>query len=199
MVRYPKNLLHLIHFFSRFSGVGKKTAERFAFQIISWTNKDREKFANILINLSSYIRNCSVCGCLIEESECPFCSSTREASVICIVSSSKDVFVLEGTQKFKGLYHVLGGLLSPIDGINPEALRIAELEKRILELQVREIILAFDFTFEGDATAIYLKNIFHKIPLLKISRLALGIPLGSSLDYIDSQTLSKSLAGRQSF
>lgn len=199
MVRYPKNLLNLIHFFSRFSGVGKKTAERFAFQIISWSNKDREKFANILINLSNYIRNCSVCGCLIEESECAFCSSAREASIMCIVSSSKDVFVLEGTQKFKGLYHVLGGLLSPIDGINPEALRIAELEKRILELQVREIILAFDFTFEGDATAIYLKNILHKIPLLKISRLALGIPLGSSLDYIDSQTLSKSLAGRQSF
>lgn len=199
MVRYPKNLLHLIHFFSRFTGVGKKTAERFAFQIISWSHKDREKLANILLNLTTYIHNCSTCGCLIEESDCPFCSSERDSSMMCIVSSSKDVFVLEGTQKFKGLYHVLGGLLSPIDGINPEMLRIPELQKRILELQIQEIILAFDFTFEGDATAIYLKNILQEIPFVKISRLALGIPLGSSLDYIDAQTLSKSLAGRQSF
>lgn len=199
MAKYPKNLLNLMHLFSKFTGVGKKTAERFAFQVISWSNKDRERFANILINLSTYIHNCSVCGCLIEESECPFCSPTRDSTVMCVVGSSKDVFVLEGTQKFTGMYHVLGGLLSPIDGINPEVLRIAELHKRICQLQVREIILAFDFTFEGDATAIYLKKFLEGIPLLTISRLALGIPLGSSLDYIDSQTLSKSLSGRQSF
>ncbi|MGL4348035.1 MAG: recombination mediator RecR [Chlamydiales bacterium] len=199
MAKYPKNLLNLMHLFSKFTGVGKKTAERFAFQVISWSNKDRERFANILINLSTYIHNCSVCGCLIEKSECPFCSPIRDSTVMCVVASSKDVFVLEGTQKFTGMYHVLGGLLSPIDGINPEVLRIAELHKRICQLQVREIILAFDFTFEGDATAIYLKKILDDIPLLRISRLALGIPLGSSLDYIDSQTLSKSLSGRQSF
>lgn len=199
MVRYPKNLTSLMNLFSKFTGVGKKTAERFAFQIISWSNKDRERLANTLINVSTSIHHCSICGCLIEESECPFCSPARDSSVICVVASSKDVFVLEGTQKFTGIYHVLGGLLSPIEGINPDVLRIAELQKRIHQNQIREIIFAFDFTFEGDATAIYLKNLLEEIPLLKISRLALGIPLGSSLDYIDSQTLSKSLSGRQSF
>lgn len=199
MVKYPKNLINLITLFSKFTGVGKKTAERFAFQIISWQERDREKLAKTLLNLTISIHNCSDCGCLIEESECPFCSSTRDSSVICVVSSPRDVFVIEGTQKFGGIYHVLEGLLSPIDGINPDVLRIAELQNRISKLEVRELILAFDFTFEGDATAIYLKNLFQEIPLLKISRLALGIPLGSSLDYIDSQTLSKSLLGRQSF
>lgn len=199
MVRYPKNLTNLMNLFSKLTGVGKKTAERFAFQIISWSDKEREKFANTLINVSTSIHHCSLCGCLGEESECPFCSPVRDSSLICVVASPKDVFVLEGTQKFTGIYHVLGGLLSPIDGINPEVLRIAELQKRIHQNQIREIILAFDFTFEGDATAIYLKNLLEEIPLLTISRLALGIPLGSSLDYIDSQTLSKSLSGRQSF
>lgn len=199
MVKYPKNLINLMTLFSKFTGVGKKTAERFAFQIISWQNRDREKLAHTLLNLSTSIHNCRDCGCLIEESECPFCSPTRDSSVICVVSSPRDVFVIEGTQKFTGIYHVLEGLLSPIDGINPDVLRIAELQKRISKLKVRELILAFDFTFEGDATAIYLKNLLQQTPLLKISRLALGIPLGSSLDYIDSQTLSKSLLGRQSF
>lgn len=199
MNKYPKDLSNLIHYLKKLPGVGKKTAERFAFQIISWQEREQQRFSELLSRVHETIVPCSVCGCLMQQPPCAFCGdASRNPHTICIVASPKDVFAFEETRAYEGLYHVLGGLLSPIDGIGPEKLQIHRLSERVKNLPVQEMVLAFDSTIEGDATALYLKKIFQS-DSMKISRLALGLPMGSSLDYIDESTLSRAFFGRQAF
>ncbi len=196
MVAYPEILQKLIVFFRKFPGVGRKTAERFAFQLISWSPSDIKSFIHALENMSSSLVLCKECGAISEKEACPFCNiQTRDPSILCIIASPKDIYTIENTRIYRGLYHVMKGLLSPLDNRGPDEINLISLEKRVHTLPLKEVILAFDSTLEGDATALYLKEILEKKNLL-VTRLALGMPMGSSLDYLDEGTLTKALASR---
>ena len=198
-MKYPPTLLSLMSILKKLPGVGSKTAERFAFQLFTWQESQLKEFSSHLLSLKEKICACSECGCLSEDNSCPFCHGIeRSKKSLCIVSSPKDVFIIEESRSYHGLYHVLSTLFSPIDGKMPEKEEIDKLKKRILDLQVEEIILALDATLEGDATALYLKDELKAYDL-KATRLAFGIPIGSSLEYVDGTTLARALLGRQSF
>jgi recombination protein RecR len=197
--QYPQQLLKLMAFFKMLPGVGGKTAERFAFHLLGWEKEKWIEWGHLLSQIPDLIDYCAECGCLKHDSECAFCfQPSRQTALLCLVSSIKDVFALEQTRSFRGLYHVLGGLLSPIDNMNPEKLSLESLKKRIVERKIEELIIALDSTIEGDTTALYIKQMFQSTPL-RISRLAFGIPMGSPLDFIDGGTLARALSGRQFF
>ncbi len=197
MPDYPKQLLFLINQLQTLPGIGKKTAERFAFRLLEWDQSALNAFANTLSTLQTEVPLCSKCGCLKERTSCPFCeNSRRDPALLCIIASPRDAYAIEETGSFFGLYHVLGTLLSPLDGQTPNKLNISQLIERIQSLNVPEVILALDSTMEGDATALFLREKLQCVPV-KISRLALGLPIGSSLDFIDGGTLAQALSGRQ--
>lgn len=199
MHKYPSALLSLIALLKKLPGVGSRTAERFAFQLLDWPEHQLQEFGSLVADIKKRIQHCPQCHCLMEEGKCPFCDPIRrESSLLCIISSAKDAYSIEETRAYKGLYHVIGGLLSPLDGRGPEHLQIDRLKERIASLQVKEAIVALDSTLEGDATALYLKDQLENwgIPA---SRLAFGLPLGSSLDFVDGGTLSRALTGRHLF
>ncbi len=199
-MKYPTDLLRLIALFKKLPGVGTKTAERFAFQLLTWEESQTQLFAEQISTIKKKIKFCPECGCMGDiDLPCPFCDRTRrDVTTLCIISSPKDAFAIEETHMFRGLYHVIGGLLSPLDGKTPEKIGIDHLKKRIQELQSKEIIIALDSTLEGDTTALYIKEQLSAEGL-SVSRLAFGLPLGSSLDFVDGGTLSRALIGRQSF
>lgn len=183
----------------KLSGVGRKTAERFAFELLEWSSSDIDKFGEELSNIKKKLRLCAECSAVYDENICPFCDPRkRNQEKICIVSSIKYLYIIEQTKIFNGLYHVLPGLLSPIDGKGPEEIQIPQLQKRIKSLPVKEIILALDATLEGDATSLYLKDLWENSPLL-VTKLAHGIPLGSSLEFVDEGTLFQALHARIPF
>lgn len=195
--KYPEHLTALVAHLKKLPGVGTRTAERFAFELIGWKKEDLTALGGLLEDLPSKIIPCQVCGCLTQEGACPFCErASRDSTSLCILSSPRDVYAIEETRSFSGLYHVIEHLLSPLDGRHAHTLRIDRIEQRIARHSIQEVILAFDSTLEGDTTALFLKQQLSKYPL-SISRLAFGIPVGSSLEYIDSGTLSKALSGRQ--
>ncbi len=199
MAKYPAHLLTLLAFLKKFPGVGTKTAERFAFQLLSWPEGELKKFSLLLSELKQKISYCEECGCFAEERNCFYCSNgQRDKKTLCIIASPKDVFPIEDMKSYIGLYHVLDGLLSPLDGKNPENLRIKELKHRIESLQIQEVIIALDSTLEGDTTALYLKEELKKCGI-NATRLAFGLPMGSSLDFVDGGTLLRAFAGRQIF
>lgn len=195
-MRYPEYLLKLISLFRKLPGVGSKTAERFAFHIISWPQEKLEEFSYMLSEIKEKIYYCDACGALKEQDVCGLCNpSARNTEILCVVASIKDVFSIEQTKHYQGLYHVLGGVFSPLEGkfLNEE--RIDKLKKRVSSLNIKEIIIALDATLEGDATALFLKKELSLFSV-KLSRLALGLPMGSSLDFIDEGTLARALSGR---
>lgn len=196
MHSYPKIFLQLIEHIKKLPGVGKKTAERFSFQLLEWKEDDLVKFSEMLASLKKSIIPCKECGCFTEGLECPFCKRAESSSSLCIIASPKDAYAIERANTYRGYFHVLGQLISPLDGKMPEDLPLKELEKRIDALHIKEVIIALDSTLEGDATALYLHK-HLKSKLIKITRLALGLPMGSSLDYVDEGTLSQAFASRQ--
>ncbi|MEI6242159.1 MAG: recombination mediator RecR [Chlamydiota bacterium] len=197
--KYPKSLIHLISYLKKLPGVGNKTAERFAFQLLKWKKEQLTELSHILSTIKEDIRHCPECGALMGLPPCPFCQSThRKSDFLCIVSSPKDVFSMEETKSYQGLYHVIDNLLSPLDGYGHEHLHIDRLKERIKKHQVKEIIIALDSTLEGDATALFLKDELSSLGL-PVSRLAFGLPVGSSLEYIDESTLTRAFLGRQIF
>ncbi len=197
-LRYPKDLQQLISYLKKLPGIGSKTAERFAFQLLNWDQAELESLGHLLHKIQKVLAKCEICGALIE-SRCSFCNAQdRNQELLCIVSSARDIFLIEDTRSFCGLYHVIGPLLSPIDGHMPEHLHLETLKKRIKKNQVKEIIIALDSTLEGDTTALFLKEKLAEWNL-EISRLAFGIPVGSSLEYTDEGTLARALCGRQKF
>ncbi len=199
MTKYPPDLLTLIAYLKKFPGVGTKTAERFAFELLNWNFNDLRDLSRLLWDLHSKLPICSYCGCLTDLGKCSFCDpKERDVSKLCVISSLKDVFAIESTHSYSGLYHVVEHLLSPLDGRHAEQLRVDRIIERIQQYQIQEVILAFDSTLEGDTTALYLKNQLSALPVM-ISRLAFGLPMGSSLEYIDGGTLARSLKGRQTF
>jgi recombination protein RecR len=196
MSHYPKKLLTLIALLKKLPGIGTKTAERFAFQLLSWPPEQLHHLAREIGSLRETIVPCAACGCLHDEGACYFCNNPqRDREVLCLVSSPKDVYAIEETHIYKGLYHVLGAQLSPLRGHLHEGLDLAPLKHRVEELKPQEVILALDSTLEGDATALYLKQEIAKWGI-KTSRLAFGLPMGSPLDYVDYGTLEKALKGR---
>jgi recombination protein RecR len=199
MSKYPSHLLHLVGLLKRLPGVGSKTAERFAFHLLSWPEEHLHRLSQLTQTLKETIQHCAECRCLMEEEACHFCDVTkRDASTLCIISSAKDVYAVEDTRAYRGLYHVIEGLLSPLDGRTPDHLNLSHLTDRLKKLSVQEVIIALDSTIEGDATALYLKEHLSRQGL-RVSRLAFGLPMGSPLEYVDGGTLSRALAGRQSF
>ena len=178
-------------------GVGPKSAQRLAFFFLSLPEKQVEIFANTLIQTKRQVRFCETCFNITIEPKCAICKDeNRQSTTIAVVAEPKDIFAIERTKAFKGKYHVLGGLISPIDGIHPEVLRIKELCQRIESEQVSEIVLAINPTIEGDTTALYLSNLLKNYPV-KVAKLAHGLPMGSDIDYADDLTLQKAFLGRQ--
>lgn len=196
-IKYPETLLSLIAILRKLPGIGFRTAERFAFELTKWKPDALQDFSKILEELPIKIIPCQTCGCFTQEGICQFCNPhLRDPHSLCILSSPRDVYAIESTQAFRGQYHVIEHLLSPLDGRLATTIRIDRIEKRIQENNIKEIILAFDSTLEGDATALYLKEKISS-PSVSFTRLAFGIPIGSSLEYVDQSTLAKALHGRQ--
>ena len=190
-------LSHLVHQLSKFPGVGEKSAQRLAFFLLSLPKEEVGKMAQAMIDTRNNIRYCDSCFNISFQPRCYLCSDERrDRSMMCIVASPKDIVAFERSGEYKGVYHVLGGLLSPIDGIHPEMLRIEELVTRLRTGEVTEIILAINATVEGDTTCLYLSNLLSGLNI-SISKLAYGLPVGADIDYADELTLQKALTGRK--
>jgi len=198
-MRYPDHLLKLIDVLKKLPGVGSRSAERFAFHLLNSKVDQLNEMATVIKEIPEMLKLCDACGCLTGINECSFCDSKRCAyGVICVIASPKDAYAIDDTGEFRGLYHVLGDLLSPMNGIGPEKLKIEKLKKRIAEFNIQEIIIALDSTLEGDATSLYLREELREFSL-NVSRLAFGLPMGSSLDYVDGGTLARAFTGRGIF
>lgn len=190
-------LQKLIEQFARLPGIGKKTAMRLAFFVLSRTEEEAKAFANAIIDAKQSVHYCRVCQNITDKDVCDICSDVRrDNSVICVVESERDIPSFERTGEYHGLYHVLHGALSPLDGINPEDLKIKELISRLGDGTVKEVIMATNPTVEGEATASYISR-FIKPMGIKITRLAYGIAVGSDLEYADEISLSHALEGRK--
>ena len=189
-------LNELVLQFEKLPGIGKKTAQRLALNILEQPPERAEKFAEALINARRKIRFCSVCQGLTDQEICSVCSDTnRDKSVICVVAEPKDVIAFEKIREFNGTYHVLHGVISPMDNISPNDLRIKELMTRLSDGSVKEIIMATNPTVEGEATASYISRLVKPMGI-KVTRLAYGVPVGSDLEYADEFTLARALQGR---
>jgi len=198
-MKYPDHLLKLIHVLRKLPGVGEKSAERFAFQMLGWKREHLHEMGTIVQTLQESLTHCPVCGCLSDLDGCEICpDERRNRSLICVVATTRDVFAIEQTHEYQGHYHVLGGLLSPMEGIGPDSLQFETLHERISEGQIKEVVIAIDSTLEGDATALFLRQQIEKLSVT-ISRLAFGLPMGSSLDYVDGGTLARAFSGRAKF
>ena len=199
MEYYSQSVASLIEEFSRLPGIGKKTAQRLAFFVISMNERDATSLANAIINVKANIRYCNICSNLTDKDICNICSSKkRDEHIICVVADPRDVVAIEKTREFKGLFHVLHGNISPMEGIGPEDIKIKELLSRIQssEEEVEEVILATSPTIEGEATAMYISKLLKPLGI-KTTRIAYGIPIGGDLEYADELTLSKALEGRR--
>ena len=186
----------LIEEFARLPGIGQKTAQRLAFHVLNSTKEDAERFAGAILQTKQQIFTCKVCQNLTDSEVCPICSNpTRDRGLICVVADPRDVIAFERTREFNGLYHVLHGLISPMDGIGPDQLYIKELVSRLSSDEVKEVVMATNPTVEGEATAMYIARLLKPMGV-KVTRLAYGIPVGGNLEYADEVTLYRALEGR---
>lgn len=194
---FPKSIASLIEHFQKFPSVGPKSAQRMAFYLLRMPLSEVEKFAQSMIDAKINTKTCEICFNLSTTSPCEICSSnTRDKSVICVVAETKDLIAIEKTNEFKGLYHVLQGLISPMDGIGADDIRVKELLNRLTNEEVKEVILALNPSVEGEATSLYLNKLIKPFGI-KISRIAFGLPVGSDLEYADEITLAKAIEGRR--
>ncbi|MBO5359817.1 MAG: recombination protein RecR [Clostridia bacterium] len=191
------SLARLIEQFERMPSIGHKTAQRLAFHVLNMSDDQAQSFAKAILDAHEKIHRCSVCCNLSEEELCPICSrADRDVSVICVVEDPRDVIAIERTHEFNGTYHVLGGVISPLNGIGPEQLSIKELIARMGSGEVKEVIMATNPTVEGEATAMYISRLLKPMGI-ETSRLAYGVPVGADLEYADEVTLLRALEGRQ--
>ncbi len=194
---YPEPIAKLIESFSRLPGVGPKTAARLAFHVLRMKEDDVIDFAKSLVSVKRNLHYCSVCCNITDIDPCRICSDkSRDVSVICVVQEPKDLVALERMKEFDGHYHVLQGAISPMEGVGPDEIRIAELLKRLSDERVQELILATNPNIEGEATAMYLSRLVKPFGI-KVTRIAHGLPVGGDLEYADEVTLSKALEGRR--
>ena len=193
---YARSMQVLIKEFSKMPGIGTRTAERLAFYVLKLPQEDAERLSQSILKVKSAIRFCKICNNLSEDEICLICQDeSRDRSIACVVEEPNDVSAIEKTGRFNGVYHVLLGRLSPLDGIGPEALKIQELVERVKKDKIKELIMATNSDTEGETTALYIAKLFksHKV---KVTRLAYGIPVGSDLKYADQATLMKAIEGR---
>jgi recombination protein RecR len=196
MIFTAESVEQLAEQFAQLPGIGRKTAHRLALFVVKMSKDDVVTLARALVNVKDKVRYCSICSNITETDPCPICLNTkRDRSVICVVEEPTDVLALEKTNEFRGLYHVLGGALSPLDGIGPEDLRIKELLQRLSSSSTEEVILALNPNVEGEATTLYLSKLLKPLAM-KVTRIARGLPVGTDLEYADEATLSRALEGR---
>ncbi|NLV25122.1 MAG: recombination protein RecR [Deltaproteobacteria bacterium] len=189
----------LITELAKFPGIGRKTAARLAFFVLKQPREQAEALADALKSLKERVRFCSICFQMTEQDPCPLClDPRREGSLLCVVEEPQDVMAIERSHCYQGRYHVLHGALSPLDGIGPESLKIAELKNRLSDGSVNEVILATNFNVKGETTALYLARLIRPMNI-RVTRLAHGIPLGSDLEYIDEATVGRAVKARQEF
>jgi recombination protein RecR len=194
---YPEPIAKLIDAFSRLPGIGPKTAARLAFYVLRMKEDEVIDFAKALVNVKRNLTYCSVCCNITDTDPCRICSDkSRDMSVICVVQEPKDLVAMERTREYNGHYHVLNGAISPMDGIGPDDIRIAELLRRLSDERVQEMILATNPNIEGEATAMYLSRLVKPFGI-KVTRIAHGLPVGGDLEYADEVTLSRALEGRR--
>jgi recombination protein RecR len=190
-------LAKLINDFSKLPGIGAKTAMRLVFHVIKMSDEEVEQFAKDMYYAKKNVKYCKTCSNLTDKDICHICADTkRDSSILCVVEDFKDVLAFERTNEYRGLYHVLGGVLSPIEGVGPEDLKLKELVLRLKGEEVKEIILATNPDVKGEATAIYIQKLIKPIGV-KVSRIAHGVPVGGDLEYTDEVTLTRALEGRR--
>ncbi|MEM6251962.1 MAG: recombination mediator RecR [Cyanobacteria bacterium P01_D01_bin.156] len=193
---YTRPLAKLIEEFQRLPGVGPKTAQRLALHILNRPETEVRALAQALVDAKQQVGQCSICFHLSADPVCDICRSTRrDNQTLCVVADSRDVIAIERTREFKGKYHVLGGLISPMDGIGPEQLNIGQLVHRVNKDDIAEVILAISPSIEGDTTTLYVGQLLK--PFTKVTRIAFGLPMGGDLEYADEVTLARALEGRQ--
>lgn len=194
---YPDLLQKLINYYKKLPGIGDKSAERMALATLELPISDVENFSDALLQCKENLKQCKICGHLTESDVCHICSNdARDKNLICVIEDYKSVFSIEKVGNYKGVYHVLNGLISPMDGVGPEDINISSLAKRIEELDNPELILALKSSIEGETTTLYIKKIFENKNVV-ISRLSYGIPMGAEIDYLDIITLDKALEDRK--
>jgi recombination protein RecR len=194
---FARPIARLIDELNRLPGIGPKTAQRLALHILQRPREDAARLSEAILTARERVRRCGVCGNLTDDDPCAICQNpSRDGTVVCIVEEAKDVAAMEKTHEFRGLYHVLQGAISPIDGVGPDDLRIRELLGRLRDGQVREVILATDPDVEGEATAVYLARLIRPLGV-RVTRIARGVPEGGDLDYVDEVTLARALEGRR--
>ena len=194
---YPKSIATLIEHFQKFPSVGPKSAQRMAFYMLRMPESEVQNFAQAILEAKRNTRTCEVCFNLSSASPCEICTNPkRDRSIICVVAETKDLIAIEKTNEFKGLYHVLQGLISPMDGIGADDIRIKELLTRLASDEVKEVILALPPSVEGEATSLYLTKLIKPFGIT-ISRIAFGLPVGADLEYADEITIAKAIEGRR--
>ena len=195
MITYTKPLSKLIGHFEKFPGIGPRTAQRLALFILKQPESTIRDFSKALLEAHSNVGRCKKCFNLTSEDECEICrNSERNHKLICVVAETKDLLALERAREFKGVYHVIGGLISPMDAVGPELLEIRSLVERVSKSEIEEIILALTPSVEGDTTSLYIGKLLT--PFTKVTRIAYGLPMGSELEYVDEVTLARALEGR---
>ena len=192
---YIEPIGRLINEFSKLPGVGKKSAQRYAYRVINMTESEAQEFAAAILNVKKKVKYCKICGNFTEDEVCDICKE-RDKRVICVVKEPKDVIALEKLREFKGVYHVLHGVINPMEGIGPNDIRIRELLARLSGGEVQEVILATNPDVEGDATALYIAKLIKPLGI-RVTRLAHGIPIGSEIEYTDDVTLSRAFIERK--
>jgi len=196
MIHTAESIEQLAEHFAQLPGIGRKTAHRLALYILRMNREEVEAIADALVRVKERVRYCSVCSNITESDPCSICSnSRRDRNSICVVEEPQDVHAIEKTNEFKGLYHVLGGALSPLDGIGPDDLRIKELVTRVSNGRLEEVILALNPNVEGEATTLYVSKLLKPFGV-KVTRIARGLPVGSDLEFADEATLSRAFEGR---
>lgn len=197
MQYFPTALQELADQFARLPGIGGKTAQRLAFHVLELDDSDAKAFAEAILAAKQTVHTCPVCQNLTDREVCPICDNEmRDASTICVVAEPRDVIAMERSREFNGLYHVLHGVISPLNHVTQDDIRIKELLVRVASGQVREVIMATNPDTEGEATAMYISRLLRPMEV-KVTRLAYGVPVGSQLEYADEVTLSRALEGRQ--
>lgn len=196
-MRYPKAFEDLVDSLKKLPGIGLKSAERMAYQILEMSEEDIETFANSLVDAKTKIRRCKICGQITDEEICDVCQDeSRNRSLICVVQNPKDAFAIEKTMDYNGLYHILYGVISASNGVGVKDLNVASLIERVEKGGVKEVIIATNPTTEGETTAIYLAKLLEKSGVV-VTRIAYGVPMGANLDYTDEFTLMKAIEGRR--
>lgn len=196
-MKYPKSLEELIECFKLLPGIGEKNAERLSFAVLQFSEENSTRFSESIIKVKTNIKKCKKCFNLTEDNdECPICrDETRDSSVICVVENTKDLILFEKSNAFKGKYHVLEGLISPLEGVNPSDIRINELINRIKDEKIKEVILALNLSMEGETTSLYILKLLEGTDV-SVTKIAAGIPVGADMEYLDALTIQRALEGR---